>query len=108
MQLTDFFITKYIDKSSPKLFEFLVTGAVIDTCQVVIVSISEELREIIKFEMEELIVSSYYQTGGPGYPMETVSFYWTRIRITYTEYSPQGAPQGTVSVIYDREDWTTL
>ncbi|MGI0077521.1 MAG: Hcp family type VI secretion system effector, partial [Nitrosopumilaceae archaeon] len=55
----DFSVTKYIDKSTPKLFESLATGKHIEEAMLVVRSAGGNPVEYLKYTLRDIMVSSY-------------------------------------------------
>jgi|GEM_PF-446010 len=106
----DLTIVKEIDKSTPKLFLKCCNGQVIPTVILEIWPAGGDLytKPIIKYELTDVIVTSSKPVGanantGSYYLMEEVSFNYSKIEMTYTEYDAAGVPRGTVIANWDRQ-----
>src|SRR3972149_11880147 len=92
VSLHDFSVTKHIDKSSPKLFEALVTGKHLKDATFVIRKAGGEPLEYLKITLTDVLVSSYSTGGASGddRPMESVSFNFAQIKMSYVEQDATG------------------
>jgi len=92
-------VTKYIDKSTPKLFEALATGKHIDEATLVVRKSGGTPVEYLKYTLQDVMVSSYSTTGSGSEdrPTESISFNYGRIEVQYTELNSDGTP-GKVTV----------
>lgn len=88
VQLKPIVVTKPIDKSTPKLFQALVTGTRLPTVQIDFVRPDgvggEEVFYSVK--LEQVIVTGVHQTDpgkAGGQPLEQVSLDFQKIEITY-------------------------
>jgi type VI secretion system secreted protein Hcp len=90
-------VTKYIDKSTPKLFEALATGKHLDEATLVVRKAGSTPVEYLKYTLQDVMVTSY-STGGSGdRPTESISFNYGKIEVQYTELNADGTP-GKVTV----------
>ncbi len=83
----DLSLTKYIDKSSPKLMEYTCTGEHIPKATLVVRKAGKKPLEYMKITMEELMVTSV-STGGSGGEdrlTENVSLNFAKIKVEYDE-----------------------
>jgi type VI secretion system secreted protein Hcp len=90
-------ITKYIDKSTPKLFESLATGKHIDEATLVVRKAGSTPVEYLKYTLQDIMVTSYSTSGSADIPTESISFSYGKIEVQYTELNADGTP-GKVTV----------
>lgn len=93
VSMQDFSITKHVDKSSPKLFESLVTGQHLKEAKLVIRSAGGSQLEYLVITLSDVLVSSYSTGGSSGddRPMESVSFNFSQIKMSYVEQDAKGS-----------------
>ncbi|MCH8906309.1 MAG: type VI secretion system tube protein Hcp [Candidatus Heimdallarchaeota archaeon] len=105
--ISDISIVKALDKSSPKLFEYLAEGRVTPQVQLFLTSAFVSGQQtFLEYEFNNVIITSYIQTGTGGgelTPLESFSFSFEEIKITYTEYDAEGRSRGTSEVVWKVE-----
>ena len=99
-------ITKMVDKSSPKLYEWCSKGTSIptvylDCCK----ELGGQLKVFYRIELTNAIILSVqdFGTTAGDIPTETVSFGYEKIKWIYTEYDDTGSSKGNVETIIDLE-----
>jgi len=103
VQVSDFHFSKYLDKASPKLFEFCATGKhtpkVVLTCR----KAGGEQQEYLKLTLSEVIVSSIQNSGsgGDSLPTESVTLNFSKIEIEYKGQDEKGNLTGGVKAGWD-------
>ena len=98
-QVTDLSITKYLDSSSPKLFEKCCEGEHIGGATLVMRKAGEKPLEFYKIKLQDILISSVQNGGaGGGVATEAVSFSFASSMIsavdekgTFTSVSSCGA-----------------
>src|SRR5262249_51821707 len=105
-QHQDFVIVKYLDKASPKLYEFCSTGQPIKEITLELCRAGGDKLKYMEVKMEEAIVSHVAPGGngkaGDNLPTESVSFNYGRIKWTYTQQKrPDGTGGGNVTGGWD-------
>lgn len=101
----DISVTKWLDKSSPKLMEACATGNHIPQATIVCRKAGGEPLEYLVITMENVLVTSV-STGGSGGEdrlTENVTLNFAQIRVKYTEQMPDGAIGDTVEFGWDIE-----
>lgn len=96
------FVTKTVDKSSPKLFLAGATGEHIKDATLYVRKAGSS-ADYLKITLTDVLVSSY-QTGGSGgneIPTESVSLNFAKIQISYTGMDAEGKLLPAVNVGYD-------
>jgi type VI secretion system secreted protein Hcp len=85
----DFTITKLLDKASPLLLQYCCTGKHIPAITVEMCRAGGDKMKYMDVKMEEIIISSVTPSGTSkgeyGFPIESVSFNYGRIKWTYTQ-----------------------
>jgi type VI secretion system secreted protein Hcp len=106
--LEDIVVVKELDKSSPKLMEKCAMGAVmpslvIDVCR------AAGGSTYYKYELENVMVTSFHSSGSTeeGVPVETVTFNFEEITVTYTETDKEGKSKGNVEFNWKVEEGET-
>lgn len=92
----DISVTKYVDKSTPKLLESLASGKHISEAKFVV---RGSQVEYLKYTLKDIMISSYSAGGSSGEdrPTESVSFTYGKIEVEYTELNSDGTA-GKVTV----------
>lgn len=82
-----------VDKSSPKLFEALVTGKHLKDATFVIRKAGGNPVEYLKITLTDVLVSSYSTGGSSGedIPTESISLNFAQIKMTYLEQDEKGS-----------------
>lgn len=102
---SDITVTKELDKSSPKLAEAVATGKVIPKVEFHLTSTH---GTYYKYELTNVMVTSYSMSGeADERPTEEVSFNFTQIKTTYTEYDADGKSKGNVEYTWKVEEGTS-
>ncbi len=98
-------VMKFIDKSTPKLFEKCTTGEVLPTITLKFYFEPDDLN-FYSIELTNATVTSvqgYGTINVAEVPRETVSFTYQSIKWIYTEYDSEGMAEGNIEVV---DDWT--
>ena len=103
VSMQDLSITKYIDKSSPKLFEALATGMHLPEAKLVLRSPGGSQVEYLTITLKDVVISSYSTGGSSGgdRPTESVSFNFAQIKMSYTEQDAKGAAGAATEFAWD-------
>lgn len=96
VNIQDMHFTKYLDKSSPKLFQACASGKHIPTAILSVRKAGEKPMEYLKFQLSEVLVSSYQTGGSDGHhlPQESISLNFAKIEFDYKEQKPDGSLAG--------------
>jgi type VI secretion system secreted protein Hcp len=107
VNLGAFFITKQVDKASPKLFDMSVTGKhiksiVIEICR----STGGEKLKYYEIKMEQVLISNYSHNGNNAgtaeFPTETILFVPGKINVTYVQQKrTDGQAGGQIAAGWD-------
>ena|SRR3990172_8361155 len=93
VSMQDFTFTKHVDKSSPKLFESLVTGQHLKEAKLVLRSAGGSQVEYLVITLSDVLVTSYSTGGSSGddRPMESFSLNFSQIKMSYVEQDAKGS-----------------
>lgn len=97
--LQDIYVTKLLDKSSPKLAEAVCKGKVFPKVEIhFTASITDKGRETyFAYELKNVSVSSYNLSGNAqDKPVESLSLNYEEIKGTYKEVDAKGSAKGNV------------
>lgn len=102
----DFSIVKYLDKASPKLYEFCSTGKHIKDVTIEMCRAGGDKMKYLEVKMDEVIISHVApggsSGGNDGFPTESVSFNYGKIKWTYTQQKrADGSGGGNVTGGWD-------
>lgn len=98
----DLTITKLMDKSSPMLFIACATGQHFTDALLTARKAGGGQQEYLKIKLEEILVSSYQTSGGTGARVvETVSFNFAKLSVSYWEQKGDGSLGGEAKQGYD-------
>jgi type VI secretion system secreted protein Hcp len=99
----DIHFTKLVDNSSPNLFILCCSGKHIDSAVFTIRKAGENPQEYLVITLNEVLVSSYNQSGhdGGGLPTESVTFNFSKIKIEYKIQNKDGTLGAANPKTYD-------
>jgi type VI secretion system secreted protein Hcp len=92
----DYLITKYVDLSSPKLYELCSSGKHIKDVTIEMMRASGDKRvKYMVVKMEQVVISQVSPAGGGAdFPTESISFNYGTIKWTYTQQKRTDGSQG--------------
>ena len=97
--IEDLVLTYLYDKSTPKLVEKLLTGAVIPKLEVELTNTFNDAgATYLRYELKNVQVTSYHinASADGGLPTVVLGNNFEEIRVTYTEYGDDGSKIGNV------------
>jgi len=102
----DFTITKFMDKASPKLYELCSAGKHLKDATIELVRAGGNGLKYMEIKMEEVMISGVHPNGHTnseeGFPTETVTFNYGKIKWTYTQQKrADGSGGGNVTGGWD-------
>ncbi len=101
-QVADLSLTKFTDKSSPKLKLACCKGEPVDQAYLVVDRAGPNPTTYLKITLNDAVISSYnISASGGDMPMEQLSLSYTKVTIAYIPVDNKGNPQGSVEAIYD-------
>ena len=106
VDVDDLTISKHLDKASPKLYELCCTGKHLKDVTFELCRAGGDKMKYLEVKMENVVISKS-QTGGQstandGFPTETVSFNFAKIKWTYTQQKrADGSGGGNVAGGWD-------
>ena len=111
--MTDFIVTKLIDKASPYLFQASCTGGSIGTIKIDACGASGETDKYLQYSLSDVIISRYDINGVSDKeanlkPHETLHLNFTKIEMSYIPRSGENKPQSPISTGYDIETATKI
>ena len=96
--VNDIFITKGVDKATPKLMEALTSGTVIGEVIIEVARGAGDKSTFYRYELTNVHVTSY-QTGGDtssAIPGDVLSLNFEEIKVIYTEFDGNGMMKGNI------------
>jgi type VI secretion system secreted protein Hcp len=101
VDLSDFSVTKSLDKATTPHFKALVSGTHIKTGNLEAVKAGAGGKPFLKIDFQELFVTTHHLTATDEIPAESVSFSYNQIKIEYSTQNEQGVVTTTGSVTYN-------
>ena len=99
-----FNITHLLDKASPKLYDAVCTGKHIKEVTLELCRAGGDKMKYMEVKLEQVLISRVapYGAAGDGFPSETLSLSYGKIKWTYTQQKrADGAGGGNVSAGWD-------
>ena len=107
----DIVVVKELDKSSPKLMDKCVKGAVIPLLVIDVCRSNVDGSRLVyyKYELQNVMITSFYANGSTSddRPTETVTLNFEEIKVTYTETDSTGKSKGNVEFTWRYEEGTS-
>ncbi len=100
----DFIFTHYLDKSSPNLLSFCLSGKHIKNIQFVIRKAGGDPLEYLKISFHDVIITRVSLSGNASNdirPAEEVTFSFTKFTQDYVTQNAEGNKSGIISASYD-------
>jgi len=108
--IDDLHFEHYIDKSSPNLLQYCLTGKHISEAVLTIRKAGGSPLDYLKITLEEIIITHVQPIGclGMHSPIERIALSFSRVRMDYIPQNAQGTAMGMVSMGYDIKANTTI
>jgi type VI secretion system secreted protein Hcp len=100
----DIHFTSSTQKSSPRLAKACATGEHIPKAELSFVKLSPQGFEFIKFEFQDVLISSYQlggSSGGEDRPTDSVSLNFTKIEFDFIPQKADGSADDAVVFVFD-------
>ena len=104
--LSDLSVMKRVDKASPGLFVNCCTGKHFDTATLSVRKAGGDAPvEYLKYDLSEVYISAVQESGsdGGGIATESVSLNFSKIELTYTPQTAEGAPDAAIPKWYNQK-----
>ena len=105
--VNDIFITKTVDKSTPKLMGAVSSGQVIGEVIIEVAKGTGDKEVFYRYELTNVLVTSY-QSGGEASsirPGDVISLNFEEIKVTYTDFDEStGKMKGTIEWTWRNEE----
>jgi len=101
--MEDIVLVKQVDKATPKLMEKCAKGEVIPSVILEVSDVGENKRTYYKYELKNVIVSSFYSKGDitEKIPTDTFTLHFEWFKVTYSEIDQVGNVKGNVEFTWD-------
>jgi len=86
----DFNFTKYVDVSSPKLFQHAASGEHIKSAILEVVTAGEKPSPFLTYTFTDLLVTSFSQSSGGDIPVDSFSFAFAKLAMDYRPLKADG------------------
>ncbi len=103
-QVRDLTVVKYMDRSSPTLFNACLTQKVIKEIQLTNRKSGSVPLEYMVLTLSACNVSSVDTHSSEDYPTETVCFRFAKFKQEYTPQNPDGSGAGKITAEFDLEN----
>ena len=102
-------IMKVLDKTSPLLFDDCVTGNILKKVEIFYDKpMGDKQEDYFKIELHEALITSVQLSGSNENPMESVSFAFAKVKVSYNPESKEtGALAGFIDKGYDVQKLVT-
>jgi type VI secretion system secreted protein Hcp len=101
-EVSDMTIMKVLDKTSPLLFDDTVTGNILKTVTLYYDKPSGDAQEdYFKIELDNALISSIQLSGSAENPMESVSFAFQKVKVSYNPEGDDGKLAGFIDKGFD-------
>jgi type VI secretion system secreted protein Hcp len=99
----DLHFEHYIDKSSPNLLQYCLTGKHIPEAVLTVCKAGGSPLDYLQITLQELIITQVHPVGyyRMRSPREKIALSFTRVKMDYIPQNEQGNSMGTVSMGYD-------
>lgn len=101
----DFTVTKYFDKSTPKLSLFCAQGEHIKSAKIEMCQATKEKNCYMRYTLSDVLVSSVRPSGSSGddraLPVEEVTLRYHKIEWEYTPMDAAGKPMAAQKAVWD-------
>jgi type VI secretion system secreted protein Hcp len=100
--ISEIVVSKYLDASSPKLYQDSLAGAFDTKVQIKMTSTTKnKVETFLTYELTDCGVSSYSQSSGGDAPVESLSLNFAKIQMTPTPLDNKGQVTKGDVVSYD-------
>ncbi len=106
VQVNDFVFTMHADKSAPKLFEAMASGKHITKATLSVRKAGGKAVDFLKWEMDNILVSSFHTTGNGVLPSVEISLNFAKIQAEFKTQSNTGDAGGSVKAGFDLQKGT--
>jgi type VI secretion system secreted protein Hcp len=102
---SDITISKYADKSTPKLLKAVATGDHIKSMVLTCRKAGGQQQEYLKLTLEDVLISSYHSSASGGsspIPNESIGLNYAKIKYEYKPQKADGSLEGAIAISYNR------
>ena len=101
MDVSDFNLMTYFDKSTPKFFKSIGLGTHIGTATLSAVKSGAQGKPYLKVDFAEIFVTSLQMSGSSEVPTVSISFTYNEIKIDYSVQDEKGNLKSIGPVTYN-------
>jgi len=95
--LGDVTIMKVVDKTTPLLFDDCVTGNFLKKVDIIYDKpTGDQQEDYYKIHLEDVIITSFQDSGSNENPVESISFAYGKIKVSYNPEGADGSFQGFI------------
>jgi type VI secretion system secreted protein Hcp len=103
----DLFVTKYVDKTSPALFDALCTGKILTNVDLFYdKSVGNKQEDYYKIHLEHAVITKFEKSGSQEHPLETITFAFGKVKVSYNP-EKDGKLSGWIEKGWDQNTLTT-
>jgi type VI secretion system secreted protein Hcp len=100
--LANLTIMKVLDKTSPLLFDDCVTGNILEEVDLYYDKpMGDKQEDYFKLHLQDALITSVQLSGSSENPVESVSFAYEKIKVSYNPESDEGKLQGFIDKGFD-------
>lgn len=104
VDVSDFSIMVFFDKSTPKLFKAICAGTHLEDATIEAVKSGADGKPYLKLDFKEVFITALSVSGSSEIPSVSVSFTYKSIKIDYSEQDAKGNLTSTGAVEYDQKE----
>jgi type VI secretion system secreted protein Hcp len=93
---------KVLDKTSPLLFDDCVTGNILEEVDLIYDKpMGDKQEDYFKIHLQDALITSIQLSGSQENPVESISFAYEKIKVSYNPESDEGKLQGFIDKGFD-------
>jgi type VI secretion system secreted protein Hcp len=100
--LANLTVMKVLDKTSPLLFDDCVTGNILEEIDLIYDKpMGDKQEDYFKIHLQDALITSIQLSGSQENPVESISFAYEKIKVSYNPESDEGKLQGFIDKGFD-------
>ncbi len=88
-------VSKEADTTSPEIGKFVSGGKTVGLVKIHVCDDTNKAEPVVALELSDCLISSYSISGGGGRPQESISFRYSKIKMSCTAIDEKGAKGAT-------------